>query len=594
MPALPRFLTLLFSALLACCAGYAAAVLYSTDLAGMRAVYQIFPFNGWRISSDTAAHLLITRQGLAAGSLLLTGLFSGLALPAAGRREGLALWQEIAAVTAGLLRAWRALSRGQKLQAGALLALLTVVRVYFSVVNPEYDDAVSYELFVSKGLVAVSAYYPFPNNHIFSNTISLLFYQVSPGFWWSMRLPVLLLSTAATGLLFAGLLCLTRFRVALVAVGLFCGLQLSLYHAGVGRGYWLFILLAVAVFFSTLELGRPVGRHRAAWLAMALAGVLGPYTVPPFVYVLASAYSWLGMGWLRRRAWAEVWPLLGTGLGIVAGAALLYAPLMVISGGSSLVGNCCVGSMASGPFWAGLPAYVWHTEGFLAGQRTLGPFITLPLLALLAWMWRDHQANHLDEDRARALRQLGGPAFWFMVCPYALIVVQRVFPPERVLLYKAAFFFLLMGLVVDWALARWPAKAFPGLRPALAVLAVLFGAFETYSVGRVNPAARSGNSVNYTGLHWLATQPPGAVLAPEPIHNVYFRFYAHTRFRERTWRIDSDQRPGTRYAYVVAFPGKRGFFQPHFNFPPAFQNAGVEIYRLPPDYPLNSKPWRHK
>ncbi|MBF9220350.1 hypothetical protein [Hymenobacter ruricola] len=593
MPAWPRFFALLLSALLACCAGYAAAVLYSTELAGIRAVYHIFPFNNWHLSASTTALLPMVRQGLAAGSLLLAGLFGALAWPAAGRRDVVGLRLEISAATTGLLRGWRELRNRQKGLATALLTLLTIVRVYFSFANPEYDDAVSYELFVSKGLVATSAYYPLPNNHVLSNTVSMLFYQVSPGFWWSMRLPVLLQSTAATVLLFVGLVRRTRFRVALVAVGLFCGLQLSLYHAGVGRGYWLFILLAVVGFFSTLELGRPGGRHRAAWLGLVLAGVLGTYTVPPFLYVLASAYSWLGLRLLRRRAWAEAGPLVVAGLGTVAGTALLYAPLMLISGGKALVATNNVGPMGLDAFWAGLPGYLWHTEGFLAGQRTLGALLTLPVLALLAWLWRHHQTNQPDEDRAHELRQVGGPALWFMLLPYAVILVQRVFPPERVMLYKAAFFFLLTGLVVDWALARWSAKELPWLRPALVALAVLFGTYETYSVVRVNPVARSNDAAYRAGLHWLAAQPPGAVLAPEVTHNLFLRFYAHTEVRERAWHIDHDQRPGIRYAYVVAFPGKRGFFQPLFPFPPAFQNAELEIYRVPATYPLDSKSWRH-
>ena len=590
---LPRFLASLATALLAACAGYAALVLYATSTVEIRALDQIFPFYGWHIHALTAAELSVVRQGLALGDLLLVALLGLMVLPAVGRRELSKLLVEISSAGAGLLGALRKLSRQEQRLGWSFMVLLTLVRVYFSFANPEYDDAVSYEVFVSKGLLATSAYYPIPNNHVFSNTISLLFYQVSPGFWWSMRLPVLLISTAATVLLFAGLVRRSNFRVALVAVSLFSGLQLSLYHAGVGRGYWLLILLAVVVFFSTLELNLERGRHRAAWAGLALAGVLGCYTVPPFVYVLASAFSWLGLGVLRQRAWPQLGVLAGVGLSTGAGAVLLYAPLLLVSGGSAFVGNGYVAPLASGAFWTGLAGYLWHNEGFLAGQRTLGALITLPVLAFLGWMFQQVRTNQLSTPPARQLRALGVPALWFMAFPYAIIMVQRVFPPERVLLYKAAFFFLLTGLVVDWALSRWTAPKFRWVRRGLATLAVLFGLYETYSVVRVNPVARGTNAAYHAGLHWLATQPPGGVLIPEPTHNLFFRFYAHTQARERTWQIDNMQRPNTRYSYVVAFPGKRGFFQPLFAFPPAYHNSEVEIYRVPNNYPLNTKPWRH-
>lgn len=590
----PRFFAQLAAALLVACAAYAAAVLYAATWAEVRDLDQIFLFYRWRTRGATAEELTWTRRALGGAALLLAGLLAALSRPLPGRREWRALSQEIRSAATGLAAGRRQLTGPQRRLAGLLLALLTGLRLYFSLANPEYDDAVSYEVFVSKGLLATSAYYPIPNNHVFSNTISLLFYQLSPGFWWSMRLPVLLISTAATVLLFAGLVRRSNFRVALVAVGLFSGLQLSLYHAGVGRGYWLLILLATIVFFSTLELELRHGRHRAAWAGLVLAGVLGCYTVPPFVYVLASAFAWLGLAAVRRRAWARLGPLVGLGLGIGAGAVLLYAPLLLVSGVAVLVGNGYVAPLAAGPFWAGLAGFVWHTEGFLAGQRTLGSFITLPVLALGGWLWRQARAGRVDEQRARYLRELGVPALWFAAFPYALIVGQRVFPPERVLLYKAAFFFILTGLVVDWALARWPARAWPGLRPALLTLAGLFGLYEAYSVVRVNPAARGTNAAYHAGLHWLATQPAGPVLSPETTLNLFFRFYAHSQVPNRPWQFDDTQQPGTRYRYVVAYPDQRGFFRPEFAFPPAYQNAHVAIYRVPPTYILDSKPWRHE
>ena len=186
---------------------------------------------------------------------------------------------------------------------------------------------------------------------------------------------------------------------------------------------------------------------------------------------------------------------------------------------------------------------------------------------------------------------MGVPALWFMGLPYAVIMIQRVFAPERVMLYKAFFFFILVGLVVDYMLDRWPTYHMP--RRLLAVLAILFATYETYSVVRVNPVARASNAAYHAGLHWLVTQPDGPVLIPEPTHNLFFRFYAHSEERQRTWQIDESQQAHTHYTYVVAFPQKRGFFQPEFPFPPAYHNSEVVIYVVPKEFSLNTKPWRH-
>ena len=593
MPLSWRFLVLLGVFVLAAGVAWAAAVLHSATWTEARQLDDIFPFYTWRIRPFSAADYAQLRGGLAWAAVALYGAGAALLATAAGRAEAVALGREVRGAAASLRAAYQGLTPTQRRHAAWGLAALTALRLYFSLTNPEYDDAVSYEVFVSKGLLATSSYYPIPNNHVFSNTISWLFYQVSPGFWWSMRLPVLLLCTLATIGWLAGLTRWVGFRVAAVAVGLFSGLQLSLYHAGVGRGYWLLIGLAGMCFFAMLELLRPGGRHRAAWAAMAIAGALGCYTVPTFAYVLVSAFSWLGVAWLRRHHWAGLGRAVAVGAVVVGTAVALYAPLLLVSGIEKFTGNGFVAPLPPQAFWQGLPGYVWHTEGFLAGQRTLGALLTLSVLALVAGLFWLKRQGHLPRVHCQRLQRVGQPALWFMALPYVVLPAQRVFPPERVMLYKSVFFFLLLGLVLDWALTRWPVQGARRLRLALLVAGLLFLSYETYSVVRVNPTARSTNGTYRAGVDWLAAHPAGPVLIPEPTHNLFFRFYAHPQQRQRRWQFDYVQRPASRYAYVVAFPNKRGYFQPEFPFPPAYRNAEVEIYAVPAGFAFNSAGWLH-
>ncbi|MDO7847498.1 hypothetical protein Q5H92_14095 [Hymenobacter sp. M29] len=584
------FWLLLGLALLAGCAGHAALVLGTVSWAEARSLDAIFPFYGWRTRPFSEADFSHLRQGLAlAAGLCAVGTAAVVATNPAR--------QELSRLRAETGASWRRLRQGLQMTiserrwAIGLFAALTLLRLYFSLTNPEYDDAVSYEVFVNKGLFATSAYYPIPNNHVFSNTISWLFYQVSPNFWWCMRLPVLLISTAATVGWFAALKPRLGFRAATVATAAFAWLQLSLYHAGVGRGYWLIIGLAGLVFFSTLRLVEATTRPRAAWLALAVAGIVGCYTVPTFAYVLASAFSWLAVCFIRTGRWSQLVcaGLVGSIVGM--GAALLYTPLLLVSGFDKFVGNGYVASLATGVFWRGFPAYIWHNEGFLAGQRTLGALVTLPVLGLVGLMFYQVRRDQLPAEPASRLRRVGVPALWFMALPYAVISFQHVFPPERVMLYKACFFFILLGIAVDWLLLRWPASR--PLRRVLAVLAIGFVGYETYSVIRVNPAARRTNGTYYAALRWLTTQPASTVLIPEPTHNLFFRFYAHSQERQRPWHFDNIQQANTRYRYVVAFPNDRGFFKPRFPFAPAYHNDEVDIYVVPPDFPLQANAWRH-
>ena len=591
--ALPvTFLALLGAGLLAGCLGWAAMVLASSDWTAVQPLNDLFPFYKWRTRVVTAAEYRLVQLGLEVGAALLAALVLLLLSRAAGRHEVRSSWQELRSVVHGVQQNWLACTPSQRFWASGVLAGFTLGRLYFSLTNPEYDDAVSYELFVSKGLFATSAYYPLPNNHVFSNTIAWLFYQLNPGFWWSMRLPVLLVSTGASIVWFLGLLRLTGFRVALVAVVMFSGLQLSWYHAGVGRGYWLLIAGTAALFFAMLEIRRPGGRMRAAWLVFTLAGALGLYTVPTFAYVVASAGAWLVLQQALAKAWPQLAATVAGGLLTTSAATALYAPLLLVSGLEQLAGNGFVAALKPADFLRGFPAFLWHSEGFLAGQRTLGSLVAIGVLLVVARAWLAARHRQTPALEASRLHRLLGPCLWFMAFPYVLAAGQRVYPPERVLLYKGIFLFVLAGFGLEWALHRWPRVQFAWGWRLLASGVGLYGVYQAYSVVRVNPTARATNGAYRAGVEWLARHPAAPILIPEPTHNLFFRFYAHTQQRQRPWRFDYQQN-GLPYRYVVAFPNRRGYFQPEFPFAPAYHNSEVDIYTVPAGYPLASQAWYH-
>lgn len=590
-----RFFGIITLLAVAACAAYAAAVLAAASLADVRALDGIAAAHEhWHIRPVTGQELRALTAGLgllAAAGGLAGGLLAG---SRAGRVELAALGAELRGAAAATARAWRRLPRRARLAAGLGFGVLTALRIYFSLSKPLHaEEIASYEFFVSQGLLAVSAYYPIPNNHILSSALSWAFYQVNPGFWWSMRLPVLLLSTAGTAGLFLGLLRRAGYRVAGLATALFSTLQLSLYNASAGRGYWLLITLAGAVFFCTLALeaeaapGRPP-RARLAWAGLLLAGLAGAYAVPTFAYPLGSAGAWLGWRWARRGQWAQLGRLAALALAGALGTAALYAPVLLVSGAGRLLGNGFVAARAAGVFWPGLPAYLWFTEGMLAGQRTVGAVGVLAvLLGFGYWRGRNGRtgpAGGLPGRRAPLARQhqrLGQAAGWFALFPYALVLAQRVFPPERVLLYKSFFLFLLVGLLVEAARRAAPAR-WRRVGTGLALTGgLLFAAYQAGYVEFLNHRNRRTVAAYRAGFEWLRRQPPGPVLAPEPLHNLYFRFYAHTATPARPWRPDHQPQPGRRYAYVVAFPNQRGTFRPPYAFPPAFRNAQVAIFALP-------------
>jgi len=602
---------------LALSAGYAALVLHTASWAEARALDDLFPYYGWHIRAFDAAEWRQARLSLGGLALVLTTAALALGgLSRRGRAEARATGAELGRVGRALWAAgWAALPRRQRQWLAGALAALTAARLYLSLTTPWADDGVSFEYFVRQPLLTVAAYYPLPNNHVLSNTLNWAFYQLHPTFWWSMRLPVLLTSTAATWGLFAGLRCRVGVGPAALAVGAFSWLRISLFHAAAGRGYWLVSLAAGVLFGCLLMLLDPVVEdgsdltadsnnsaaaaadgagppRRAAWLGLVTASVLGMYAVPTAVYALASAFSWLG----GQALWRRDWPLLGravaAGLVVVAATGLLYAPLLLVSGPAALVANPYVQTLAPGAFWRGLPAYVWLTEGLLLGQRGVGALGTLAGLLLLARLYWRATRGRLAPVLARRAYAVGLPALWFAGFPYALLAVQRVLPPERTLFYKAWFFMLAGALALaDWLTTRpggraggwvggWQTVRLATRRRVLGLTVGLFAATQLMLVVRFNYQARRMTADRDAVFSWLAGRVP---LAPALIPDLYtwalVRYSAHIELPGRPWPVDQHARPGVRYAYLVL---RRGAARPpELRLDSVmFANQQFSIYRI--------------
>ena len=59
------------------------------------------------------------------------------------------------------------------------------------------------------------------------------------------------------------------------------------------------------------------------------------------------------------------------------------------------------------------------------------------------------------------------------------------------------------------------------------------------------------------GGEWLSRQPPGPVLAPDPLRRLGLRFYGGAGLPAPPWRLEAYPRPGVCYRYLVVAPGER-------------------------------------
>jgi hypothetical protein len=576
---------LLVVGLLAGCAGYAALILYTADVHEVITLASgLSPHR--QLMSSTQTEFEKLRLTIASGAIVLVVLASALALHLGRRGQFNYHYYRIG---------WHSLSQKQRRLALTTLAALTILRVIVSRTLATFDDNASYEYFVRKSLLTVSAYYPAPNNHVFSNTLSWLFYQIYPGYWWSMRVPVLLLSVLGTAGWFLGLLQRSNFRVALLATALFSFLELSLFYAAEGRGYALLLALSGLGFFCALcltdsALEATVPRTAGAWSGLAISGIIGLYTVPTFAYFLVAAYSWVAFRWLRKYYYHRIINLCLLGVATLLGAALLYAPLLFVSGPASLFGNVYVKPLKASTFFRQLPAYLWEVEGAFMGESHNGVLASLhvgslgALVVLLGFLVLIGAARggRLLAHKATPILSIGVPALWFVLLPYTLMLVQCVQAPSRTLLFKAAFMFLLVGLEADWLLYQFERKN-RHLRTALILGIGLWIGLQLTQLYRSNELRLSYLRTPHAAAQWLLKQPPGPVLSVDCSlwTLAAIQFYIHYEEPTSLLEIDNTPRPGIRYRYLIdplatsCSPTSAAL--PYLHIDPGINNDAIDI-----------------
>lgn len=454
---------------------------------------------------------LLLGAGLA-GTALLAGQTPGhflAVLRAAGRR----------AVEHG--RRWPRPSLGIAL---GLLMLLITVRLWYLLAYPLSTDEVgSYDFFVAHGPLAISSFYPIPNNHIFYNLLAWPGFILGLSPRWVMRLPTLVLGTAGT---VAGYLLLARvigLRLATLVTGLVNLGPLWVYYGAAGRGYFLQLGMLQLGFFSVLELLRPAMRYRRlAWAAFVGSSILGLYTIPTYAYPLLGLGLGLAVGLARQQRLAElVWA--GSIIGTVS--LLLYAPVGTVSGWNRLLGNRYVAARRAAQFWPSYRAVLYETGAELFGPslRLSGP-VWLAVALLGGWA-----ARRLLPAGPR--QQAALVAWVLLTTPLLLMTAQRVYMPTRALLYLTLAGYLLLVLLAARLAHRGPRWCRMAFRwPFIMAVVLGTGGFRLYQQQPQLRYSRHETKLLTQAYEWLRQQPhpaarPTRIWLHAPLQALFFAHY---------------------------------------------------------------------
>ena len=433
---------------------------------------------------------------------------------------------------------WQRLPLAARLIVIGLMSTLVAVRVWYLVCYPlSTDEVASFDYFVEPGPLAISSFYPIPNNHIFYNWLAwpLSVLGLTPRL--VMRLPTMVLGTVGCATGYVLLARLSGLRLATLVTGLMGLLPIWVYYAAVGRGYFIQFGLLQIGFFAVLELLRPNSAYRhLSWMAFMASSVLGLYTIPTYAYPLAGLMLGLGAGLLAQRRWACGRALLLAGGFIGLITLLLYAPVLAISGVKQLLSNHYVATKTAAQFWPSYRAVLYEKSGELLGLplRVSGPLWLGTAFGgwVLIWRWQP-----------AAVQRLGMLAWLLLALPLLLMAGQRVYAPTRTLLYLTFVGYLVGAL----ALQRLPVRRFIPARWQL-----LLGLFALLSVGGIRlyrnqpqlTAIRAEARQIEGAYQWLKAQPtthnqPLKIWLRAPLHELFFAHNAQLEPEIRRMQLHS-------------------------------------------------------
>ena len=389
----------------------------------------------------------------------------------------------------------------------SITLLATAARILFLFQPIRYDEAFTLIEFAAESFSAVISDYHVPNNHVFHTMQVYVVYHLLGEHPWMLRLPAVSAGIALVPASFLlGRILYTK-QTGLLTASLVAASPLLIDYSTNARGY----MLVTLFFVMTLGLSAYVRQkqNRVAWFLIPILASLGFWTIPTMLYPFGIVMLWAFLSTLagdassRARA-TIVRRLVISGLLAALLTILLYLPIFMNSGVSSVIANPFVSPLPWTDFVTQLPTLLFSTWE----QWTLSLPNLLVAILLAATLISITFHRHLASHRIPVLLPV---IVW---CPLVLISTRAI-PFTRVWLFllplllmiaSSGFLFLFQRVRL---LERSQAFAIATLVITLLLLAILV-------LPHVTAVGAPGRSEEITSFLESDLEPPDRVLAFTP------------------------------------------------------------------------------
>jgi hypothetical protein len=309
-----------------------------------------------------------------------------------------------------------------------------------------YDEAFTWLNFTRNGFAISWSFYPAPNNHVLYSLASCLTSLVPLPEPLDFRLPSVI--SAIFGLYLIYAIINRRFgpRFAIFGMVLWSGLNGILAYSFVARGYALSHTCMLGLIYL-YPMCLPV-RPKINWALFFLVAIIGLFTIPTFLYVLAICLIGLAWEFYRQSQLTQLAIRLAMfGIPAAISVCLLYSPVILFNGLDALIHNRYVVPIGRTAVLERMPLQLQSIIQFVIGDGNLFVFwISLVLLAVyvvtaIAISFRPMGESSLNHQRPERL-----------VIGILLFSPLIIMPLHGVLAWPRTFVFTGIGFV--WAVVE--------------------------------------------------------------------------------------------------------------------------------------------
>lgn len=361
-----------------------------------------------------------------------------------------------------------------------------------------FDEADTFNFFATRSYFNSLTDYTAPNNHVLHTLLVRTTHLLFGSAPWVIRLPAFLAGLLVLPFTYAVARRIAGRATALLALALAGAHPALLIYSTNARGYSLVTAAALLCVLLTLTLRKR--RSPAAWMAFAVVGIAGMFTVPTMLYALAGTAVFGIVSAKPQRRGTLVLEFAMAAVGIAAAAAALYAPAALRTGPAAILANRYVAPIDTQAWIAratSLAVELW---------QTWTSHIPFPIALVLAAAFLAGLAHRRSRTLFASLATM---------C-LALMLAQRAVPYARVLVFLAPFASLVTAAGLAHVRARWTNRLSPA---ALAVILALSAAATSIASRHFAPSSKE---LAYANARQLArqlaaeAQPADAIVSVSP------------------------------------------------------------------------------